>query len=71
MRQDKDYASMTLSVPMKIGVPTVPNYIRLDGGPKSLTIDIKDLSLAQLEEIGREWLAALIELAHKRRSAAP
>ncbi len=63
---------------IKLATPTVPNYLmhadppvgrRQDGIRETPKVDIADVPDAALEEIGREWTAALRQRAIERRHA--
>lgn len=59
--------SKTVTVKAMVLLPSVPNFIRYDGG----TIPIADFSDEDLREIGAAWIEELIALAQKRRKERP
>lgn len=57
----------TLTVPMELEVPRIPNFLRFKG-VTSKTISIADLDDEQLARVGELWTDALIERAEEIRS---
>jgi hypothetical protein len=71
----------TVFISQQLKVPTVPNFITVDGkfvqpgnpGPlqELPKIDIKDLADGTLEAIADAWKIALLETAKERRNYKP
>lgn len=49
-----------------VEIPETPNFIRVGNNP----YPIKDFTIEELEDIGREWTKKLIEKANKRKNNA-
>lgn len=62
----------------KLSIPSLPNYVFIDiphvgkrqDGPKfdRPKIDIKDLTVPELKQLGAEWTEALIRLSESRKN---
>ncbi len=58
-------SKITVTTTMEIVLPSLPNFLRTPN--KDVTIPIAQLSDAQLDEIGKEWLHKLKIKAHGKR----
>lgn len=56
---------MSIYLQRAVKLPSLPNYLRFEQGEDS--IDIADLPDATLQEIGKAWTVALVEMAEERR----
>lgn len=67
--------TITLTQAVRYRLPLVPNFILADtpaqprqaGFTEAPKVEVCDLSLADLEAIGKAWTAALIARAHAQR----
>lgn len=57
----------TITVKAVVKVPSVPNFLRIDGGSESDAIDVADVTDDELRAIGRLWIDELLANAAKRR----
>ena len=60
---------LELNLSVTVYVPSVPNFLRRYGSKDdTITVDIADLSIAQLEAVGKAWTVELLAYAGRRRT---
>ena len=62
--------TVQVGIDCEVGMPTIPNFIRMTAGGQQATFPVHVLTESELRKLGAEWTEELVAHAHKLRLKA-